>query len=140
MKRRHRSTYRSGLEDKVAEQLTKKKIPFKYEPSDGKIVYQVPAKECTYTPDFYITTKSGKEIIIESKGIWDYDDRYKHLLIKQQYPHLDIRFVFTRSKSRIRKGSKTTYAQICEGNGRPPFKGVTWPYADKTIPNEWLEE
>jgi hypothetical protein len=140
VKRYHKSTYRSGLEDKVAAQLTKKKIPFKYEPLDGKIVYQVPAKECTYTPDFYITTKSGKEIIIESKGIWDYDDRYKHLLIKQQYPHLDIRFVFSRSKSRIRKGSKTTYAEICEGNGRPPFKGVCWPYADKSIPNEWLLE
>ena len=140
VKRKHKSTWRSGLEESVAKDLDKKKIYYEYEPSDGKIVYKVPAKESTYTPDFYVTTKSGKTLIIESKGIWDYDDRFKLLLIKQQYPDLDIRFVFQRSKSKIRKGSKTTYADICRGDGRGPFKGITWPYADKNIPREWLEE
>lgn len=141
MKRsRHKSCWRSGLEENVAKDLDKKKISYDYEPSYGKIVYSVPATTHTYTPDFYITTKSGKQTIIETKGIWDYDDRYKHLLIKQQHPHLDVRFVFTRSKSRIRKGSKTTYADICNGLGRGPFKGVNWLYADKIIPRDWLEE
>ena len=128
------------MEEKIAKELEDQGVQYEYEPSDGKITYEVPATERTYTPDFYIKTRSGKTIIIETKGIFDYDDRFKHLLIKQQYPDLDIRFVFQRSKSRIRKGSKTTYADICNGLGRGAFKGVRWQYADKCIPREWLEE
>ncbi len=140
MKWHNSRTYRSGLEVKIYEQLTDEKVDFEYEPSDKKIVYTIPASEHTYTPDFVLTTESGKRLYIETKGLWDYDDRYKHLLIKQQYPDLDIRFIFSRSKSKIRKRSKTTYADICEGHGRAPFKGITWPYADKGIPREWLKE
>ena len=131
---------RSGLEESICEELDSKGIVYKYEPVEGKIPYTVPESYHTYTPDFILTTKTGKKLIVESKGIWDYEDRKKHLLIKQQHPDLDIRFVFSRSKSRIRKGSATTYGDICEGRGRPPFKGVTWKYADKAIPEEWLEE
>lgn len=140
MKKRPLATYRSGLEVTVSEQLNELKAQYEFEPKDGKIVYEVPSSIHTYTPDFIITTKSGNTIIVETKGIWDYADRYKHLLIRQQHPDLDIRFVFTRSKQRIRKGSPTTYAGICEGLGRSPFKGVTWKYADKRIPEEWLLE
>jgi len=132
------STYRSGLEDNNAKLLKKKKVPFTYEIL--KIEYIEPASNHIYTPDFVITTKSGKTILIETKGIWIYEDRYKHLLIRQQRPDLDIRFVFTRSKCRIAKTSKTTYADICNGLGRREFKGVTWQYADKTIPSNWLLE
>jgi predicted nuclease of restriction endonuclease-like RecB superfamily len=139
-KKHNKNTYRSGLEDRVCEELKANNIVYSYEPADKKIPYTVPSSEHLYTPDFYITTKSGKEIIIETKGIWDYADRVKHLLIRQQHPHLDIRFVFSRSKSRIRKTSKTTYADICNGLGRPPFKGVIWKYHDQTIPHEWLIE
>lgn len=139
--RRHNpATYRSGLEDDTAKYLKKNKIKFEYEPADKKICYIKPATDHVYTPDFYITTKSGKVIIIETKGIWTYEDRLKHLLIKQQHPSLDIRFVFSRSKSKIRKGSSTTYADICEGKGRGKFKGMVWKYADKKIPQEWLDE
>ena len=91
-------------------------------------------------PDFILTTSVGSEIIIETKGIWDYADRVKHALIQKQYPDLDIRFVFTRSNSRIRKGSNTTYADICEGRGRDLLKGCTWKYADELVPQEWLDE
>nr|DAL93602.1 MAG TPA: endonuclease I [Caudoviricetes sp.] len=35
------------------------------------------------------------------------------MLIKQQNPELDIRFIFSRSKTPIYKGSKTTYAAFC---------------------------
>lgn len=139
-KRQKKQKYRSGLETNVAKQLNSLKVNYGFEPNDGKIVYEVPAKLHSYTPDFVIKTKSGKTIIIECKGIWDYADRYKHLLVRQQHPSYDIRFVFTRSKQRIRKGSKTTYADICEGRGRPPFKGIKWKYADKRIPQEWLSE
>lgn len=135
-----RASYKSGLEDTVSEQLRELGLRFDYEPDWGKIQYVVPEQVRSYTPDFYITTKSGKQIIVETKGLWDSKDRKKHLLIKKQRPDLDIRFVFTRSKAKISKVSTTTYADICEGKGRGPFKGATWKYADKVIPNEWLEE
>lgn len=140
MKKHLPATYKSGLEIAVSEQLNELGVRYDFEPADGRISYEVPAKEHTYTPDFVIQTKSGKTIIVETKGIWDYADRYKHLLIRQQHPDLDIRFVFTRSKQRIRKGSKTTYADICKGRGRSPFKGTCWKFADKKIPRSWLEE
>lgn len=132
--------YRSKLEKEIARELDLEQIKYDYEPKWGKLQYIIPAKASTYLPDFYITTKSGKTIIIECKGIWIYEDRYKHLLIRRSRPDLDIRFVFSNSKNKIRKGSKTTYADICEGKGRGYFKGVKWKYADKRIPKEWLEE
>lgn len=132
------SLYRSGLEEKTAKDLDSRGISYTFE--SIKIPYVIPASNHKYTPDFLVTTKSGKTIIIETKGIWSYEDRCKHLLIKEQHPELDIRFVFDRSKSRISKGSKTTYADICNGLGRGKFKGVTWLFADKKIPEEWLLE
>ena len=142
MKRRHvKSTYRSGLEDTNHEILTTSGVHFEYEPKDKKIKYTKPSTNHSYLPDFILTTRnSGSTIYIETKGIWDHADRTKHLLIRQQYPELDIRFVFSRSGSKIRKGSKTTYRDICEGRGRGVFKEVSWKYADKTIPREWLDE
>lgn len=59
-------------------------------------------------------------------------DRQKMLWIKEQHPHLDIRFVFTRSASPIYKGSKTTYAAWCQKHG--------FLFADKVVPGEWLRE
>ena len=139
-KNKVKSPFRSGLEETLYNQLVSKKVGFSYEPKDRKVAYVIPASNHSYLPDFYVTTKSGKEIIVEAKGIWDFKDRYKHLLIRRQNPELDIRFVFSNSKSKIRKGSKTTYADICEGRGTGMFKGVTWDYTNKTIPPKWLEE
>ena len=137
---KHLRTYRSGLEENVAKELKKnKEVEFEYEPKEGKIPWIKPGTKHLYTPDFWIRNKkSGKITCIETKGIWDYEDRLKHLIIKRLYPDLDIRFVFTRSASRTSKGSKQTYADICKGKGRGIFKGVTWMYADKRIPKEWL--
>lgn len=138
--KKKRMRYRSKLEESIAEDLKREKIEFDYEPNWGKIKYTVPAKQSVYNPDFYITTKTGKKIIIECKGIWVYEDRFKHLLIKRSRPDLDIRFVFSNSKNRIRKGSKTTYSDICEGKGKGFFKDLKWKYSDKKIPLEWLNE
>ncbi len=140
MKKHNPRLYRSGLEMKVAEELKLAKAVYQYEPKDGKIEYVIPETHHKYTPDFVITNPSGKQYIVETKGIWDHADRLKHLLIRQQHPDIDVRFVFTRSGQRIRKGSKTTYADICEGRGRGPYRGITWPYADKTVPKKWLKE
>ena len=57
-----------------------------------------------------LTTRTGKLIIIETKGRFVTADRQKMLLVKEQYPDLDIRFVFSNPNSRISKKSKTTYA------------------------------
>ena len=117
--------YRSGLEDRISEQLKSLKVPFKYE--EFKIKYEVNEVR-TYTPDFELPNG----IIIESKGRFVSADRAKHLLIQKQHPELDIRFVFSNSKSRLYKGSKNTYGDWCKRHG---FK-----FADKLIPEEWLNE
>lgn len=92
------------------------------------IPYVKPEKPAKYTPDFVL--ENG--IIIESKGRFLTEDRQKHLLVQKQHPEYDIRFVFSNSKTKISKRSKTTYADWCEKHG--------FLYADKEIPNAWLKE
>jgi hypothetical protein len=132
--------YKSGLEKTNGKILTDKKVNFLYEPKEGKIDWIEPASRHKYNPDFWIPKENGGWIIVETKGIWDYDDRFKHLCIKEEYPALDIRFVFTRSLTKTSKGARQTYQDICEGRGRGIFKGLTWQYADKKIPLAWLNE
>lgn len=117
--------YRSGLEEDLDATLKVIGIDGQYE--QHKISYIQPETKHTYTPDF----KLPNGIYIETKGRFVMDDRKKHLLIRQQHPELDIRFIFQNSKNKIRKGSKTTYADWCVKYG---FK-----YADKIIPTEWLD-
>jgi len=131
---------KSKLERLNAKDLKEKKVTFFYEPKEGEIVWYCPATIHTYTPDFWIQKKDGGYIVVETKGIWDYNDRFKHACIKRQYPFLDIRFVFSRSNTPTSKGARQTYRDICEGRGRGVFKGLTWKYADKRIPDEWLQE
>lgn len=119
-------TYRSGLEAKNQEWLEKNGVKAEYEAY--KIGYVVPASDHFYTPDFILPNG----IIVETKGIFAVEDRKKHLLIKEQHPELDIRFVFSSSRSKLYKGSPTTYGAWCEKNG--------YKYADKFIPVEWLQE
>lgn len=117
--------YRSGLEEKISDQLKSLGVPVQYE--SFKIQYEVHETH-SYTPDW----KLPNGIIIESKGRLVLEDRKKHLLIKKQYPDLDIRFVFSNSKAKIRKGSQTSYGDWCKKNG--------FLYADKLIPEEWIQE
>ena len=117
--------YRSGLEDTVATYLTELKVAFTYEKL--KIEWEDLTYR-TYTPDFVL--KNG--IIIETKGVFTTFDRRKHIAIKEQLPKLDIRFVFTYSRSKLRKGAKSTYADWCTKNG--------FYYYDRIIPEEWLKE
>ena len=120
-------SYRSGLEAKVSEQLKGACVPFEFE--TVKLDYVVPAKERRYTPDFNLNNR----IIVETKGLFDTEDRKKMVLVKEQHPHLDIRIVFQRATSKIRKGSPTSYADWCIKAG---FK-----WADHgRIPEDWLIE
>lgn len=133
-----RAKYRSGLERSIARSLHRRGVKFDYETE--KIPYTVPAIVKNYIADFILNTKTGKKIYVEGKGIWDAVDRKKHLLIRQQCPDIDIRFVFSNSKNKISKNSSVTYADICNGLGRGEYKGVVWKFADKKIPEEWINE
>lgn len=117
--------YRSGLEESINEQLRIKNIDGEYE--KHKVKYIKPVTHHEYTPDF----KLPNGIFLETKGRFVLEDRKKHLLIKEQHPDLDIRFIFQNSKNKLRKGSKTTYADWCLKHG--------FLFADKTIPPDWLK-
>lgn len=118
--------YRSGLEEKLADQLKRAGQPVVYE--EHTLHYKQPEKPRKYTPDFILPNG----IIIESKGRFVTADRQKHLFIKADHPALDVRFVFSNSRSKIGKASPTTYAMWCGRNG--------FLFADKWIPQAWLDE
>ena len=128
-----RAKYRSKLEDKVAKQLTDNVIEFTYE--ELKVPYVVPERQAKYVTDFVVG-----DIILEAKGRFghkgrkDAEERKKFLLLKQQYPDLDIRFVFQSAhKTKIYPGSKTTLAEWAETHG--------FLYSDNgEIPETWLQE
>lgn len=125
----YRLGFRSGLEKKVSEQILEAGIKLLYE--TDKIQFTIPARQAKYTPDFKLP-KPGGFFFVETKGIWAVQDRQRHILIRQQLPELDIRFVFSNQNARLYKGSPTTYAAYCEKHG--------FRYANKVIPDEWLEE
>jgi len=119
--------FRSGLEISISEELDANKVKYQYE--KVKLTYVKPQKAHTYTPDFYL---EAHDFYIETKGLFTSADRQKMRLVKEQHPEKDIRIIFSNSRSRISKKSKTTYAMWCE---KYKFK-----YADKHIPLEWLNE
>ena len=118
--------FKSGLEENISKQIEGKGIVVEYETE--KVEYIIPASSHTYNPDF----KLPNGIRVETKGRFVLADRKKHLLVKEQNPNLDIRFVFSNSKNKINKKSKTTYGDWCDKHG---FK-----YADKEIPDSWFSE
>lgn len=124
--------FRSGSEVAIANQFVKLGIDYKYE--SQKLKWVLPEQKKTYTPDFFLTKANGELMIIECKGRWTTADRIKHQHIKQQYPDLDIRFVFDNPNARISKTSKTTYAKYCEQHGfrYSPLK--------KEVPLDWIQE
>ena len=121
VQRKNLVTFRSGLEKRIADDLTNQKCKFKYEPLS--VSYTITSK---YTPDFVL----DNGVIIEAKGFFRKEHQKKHREIKKQHPELDIRFVFSNINSRV-QGSKLTCAKWCE---RYNFK-----YAQESIPIEWIE-
>ena len=117
--------YRSGLEEQTAQHLKELGVEFTYE--QEKIKW-LDSKTRTYTPDFVLSNG----IIIETKGRFVSTDRRKHKEIKAQYPDKDIRFVFTNSRAKLYKGAKSSYGDWCDKEG--------FLYADKVIPEEWINE
>lgn len=121
-----RPAFRSGLETKTAAALEALGIPVAFE--TFKLPYTIPETRHYYTPDFLLPNG----IIIETKGIFDTADRNKHILIHQEWPELDIRFVFYRASTPLYKGSPTTYADWADQHG--------FRYANRAIPEAWLKE
>ena len=118
--------FRSGLEERFIQELTEYNIDPNYEAI--KFEYIVPESKHVYTPDFPVSP----HIVIETKGRWVLEDRQKMLLVKEQYPEIDFRIVFYNANQKIKKGSKTSYADWCDKHG------IKW--ANKTIPSEWLDD
>ena len=117
--------FRSGLELEISESLKSRGIDGQYEAN--VIEYIKPITKHKYHPDFRLPNG----IFVETKGRFLTADRKKHLLIKEQHPELDIRFLFQNSKTKISKASKTTYADWCIKHG--------FQFADKEIPSDWLK-
>ena len=120
-------TYKSGLEQRIANQLSSAGIPFEYE--KHKLRFVVPARDAKYTPDFKIGN-----IYIEAKGYFRSPfERQKVVLAKEANPGTDIRFVFSDARKPIYKGSPTTYAKWAEDHG---FQWAT----GGEVPLAWLKE
>lgn len=119
--------FRSGLEANIAKQLKQRGVTFEYEQT--KLRYVQPAQNRTYLVDFELLD-SG--IYVEAKGLFTSDDRKKMLLIKEQYPDIDLRMVFSSAGAKIYKGSKTTHAMWCEKHGIP--------WAHRLIPESWFKK
>lgn len=102
---------RSKLEMQFEEILIENQANYDYEIT--QISYKIPESQHTYTVDW--TLPSG--IFIETKGyLSDHQERTKYILLKQQYPELDLRFVFANNQ-KLCGGMKTTHAQWAEKNG-----------------------
>lgn len=119
--------YRSIFERDTAQFLKRCEVPFEYEKQTYQ--YEIPARKAKYTPDFYLIEQ---DILIETKGLFSPKDRKKHILMKEQHPHLDIRIVFYNAFAPISKGAKTKHYEWCEKNGIP--------WAHQKIPRKWLKE
>tara|TARA_Y100001963_G_C6709344_1_gene413485 strand:+ start:607 stop:975 length:369 start_codon:yes stop_codon:yes gene_type:complete len=117
--------FRSGFEKGFSDYLKDLDVNFEYE---NKVIEYI-NKPRKYKPDFYLI---DQDIYIETKGYFEQKDRAKHLLIKEQHPTLDIRFIFMDSNLKINKSSTTTYAKWCKKND--------FLFADKLLPKQWLKE
>jgi predicted nuclease of restriction endonuclease-like RecB superfamily len=125
----YRLGFRSGLEEKIADQLEAAGLPVIFE--TVRFTYRIPARDHKYTPDFQLPKKGGV-FYIESKGLWNTIDRAKILYSIKQNPSFDLRMVFSNQNTKLYKGSKTTYKDYCIKH--------SIRYAHKWIPDEWLRE
>lgn len=113
---------RSGFERTLAASLKQRKCAFTYEAL--KVPYTIAH---VYKPDFQL----ANGIIVEAKGYFRPGDVSKMRAVKAQNPDLDIRFVFMDAHKRI-PGQKQSHAAWADRHG--------FPWADKTIPDEWIKE
>lgn len=96
---------RSKLELKFEDILIANQAEYDYEIT--VIPYTVPESKHKYTVDWTFTNG----ILCETKGfLSDHQERNKYVLLKQQYPDLDLRFVFD-NPNKLCGGTKYTHAK-----------------------------
>lgn len=116
--------FRSKFEETIYNNAIAEGLTVEYETL--KLQYLVKGN---YYPDFILPNG----VIVEAKGYFDSRARAKMVAVKKHNPGLDIRFLFMNSRTKLRKGSKMTYADWCEKYG--------FPYEDgNSIPLEWFKE
>ena len=79
-----------------------------------------------YTPDFLLES-SG--VVVECKGRLTVADRKKLVLVKKQYPRMDLRLLF-QFDNKLSPRSPTRYSVWATKHG--------FPWAVGAIPEEWL--
>lgn len=101
---------RSKLELRFESFLQEFDVQYEYEVT--KIPYVIPVSNHTYTVDW--TLVNG--MLLETKGfLKNHAERKKYILIKEQHPELDLRFVFQDPNKKC-GGMKTTHAQWADKN------------------------
>jgi hypothetical protein len=128
---------RSGLERQVHEQLTESGIKFDYESIKLDYRQRVIKGICkcgsqevhqrrTYTPDFIL--ENG--VILEVKGRLTSADRSKMLLVINQHPDKDIRFVFG-ANNKLQKNKTKRYSDWAAEH--------KVKFCIKEVPESWLK-
>lgn len=127
-------TMASKKECQFAETCDNRDIPWEYEPEE--LPWEPPVKTRKYHPDFRIKCKDGYKFLVEYKGYLRQDEKVKMKCIRQQYPDLDIRFVFQNANAPVagakqrKDGTKQTHAEWAEKYG--------FLWAEGFLPREWL--
>lgn len=120
---------RSKLETQIAAVFNDVNTPWEYEVT--KISYVIPESNHTYTVDFSL----GNGILIEGKGyLSDHAERKKYVLLKDQHPDLDLRFIFD-NENKLCGGTKYSHATWAKKYG---FKYCS--IKDKQIIKDWINE
>ena len=123
---------RSKFEEKVAKELRRLKVKYRYE--IGSISYISPVfggicnscgcddvgRWAYYTPDFWLPDLN---IYLESKGKFTGPMRTKHLAVRASNKDFDVRFVFMRDNY-LTKAHKAKYSDWCDRN---EFKWCVFP-------------
>ena len=125
-------TMHSESEVRFAKQCDASGVKWEYEPEG--IEWFV--KPRIYTPDFRIHRKDGTTFLVEYKGFLWQEDKTKMKAVREQYPDLDIRFVFADARKPVhnaktrKNGTKQSHSEWAEANG--------FLWAEGFIPSTWL--
>ena len=120
---------RSKLELKFEEIIKEFDVAYDYEVT--KIPYTIPESNHNYTVDW--TFING--LLVETKGyLSDHKERYKYVLLKQQHPDLDLRFVFD-NPNKLCGGTKMTHSKWAEKYG---FKYCSIKDVDQI--KQWIKD
>ena len=102
---------RSKLEERFESILKEFDVQYEYEVT--KIDYIIPESSHTYTVDW--TVLNGR--LIETKGyLSDHAERRKYVLLREQHPELDLRFVFD-NPNKLCGGTKMSHAKWADKYG-----------------------